>query len=395
LEGGVEIFTRSEAMKPISQTENLQPLSLGGTKGDKSTWTRNCKTRAKIIAELLGTEETYLRTLKELKDEFLTPFTDNLKNYIDLNDFRQNIETLISLHGSILEALRSGRSICNVFLGEIAFLRMYKDFIHRYEEIDRVFLNVGTKRSFKYIFRGSENESLRTNPVIYYQALAINIVQRTPRYKLLLETMKKHTPPEHPEYADLLKGLSQIEDICSGINEYQRRKENEHKLFELQTKIDRRSLVSHNISQLVIPSRRLIRFGKVAIKINKTRRSLLLRKLEESLSFEAAEALMCSDKLIITRGRKNRVCKVLNVFNMEAEVKNNAIRCTDLQVDKIFELELTQYNTDKETRSLNYIASDEFSQNKMSIFLSTVEEAEDWANSIKKYSSLSSLQYVD
>jgi len=375
--------------------EDMQPIRLSAIDSDQSRWSKNCKTRANIIKELVTTEETYLETLKELNDQFLSSYTDQLKlkQLIDLTDFRHDVNTLISLHSTLLEKFRSQKSICDVFLGEIAFLKIYKNVIHNYVEVDRVMKDsISTKsiKSFKKLFEESENESLKADPVGYFQYLAITIVQRTPRYKLMLSDLKKHTPPDHPEYDNLVKGLNQVVEICSVINEYQTRKENEHQLLQLQMKIDRRSLAEHKIQNLVIPSRRLIRFGQVAIKNISNSIFEGIRRLSFSVSFQTAEVLMCSDKLIITCGRRNRVRKVFEMGTLQAEVKKEAIQRED---NEIFELELSKScempggnpTLHQMSSSLLALKPDD-SGNSMCIYLSTLKEAEEWANDIKRYS---------
>jgi len=384
--------------------EDMQPIRLSAIDSDQSRWSKNCKTRANIIKELVTTEETYLETLKELNDQFLSSYTDQLKlkQLIDLTDFRHDVNTLISLHSTLLEKFRSQKSICDVFLGEIAFLKIYKNVIHNYVEVDRVMKDsISTKsiKSFKKLFEESENESLKADPVGYFQYLAITIVQRTPRYKLMLSDLKKHTPPDHPEYDNLVKGLNQVVEICSVINEYQTRKENEHQLLQLQMKIDRRSLAEHKIQNLVIPSRRLIRFGQVAIKNISNSIFEGIRRLSFSVSFQTAEVLMCSDKLIITCGRRNRVRKVFEMDTLQAEVKKEAIQC---EVNEIFELELSKsFEMPGGNPTLNKISSSvllklDDSPHSMCIYLSTLKEAEEWANDIKRYSkeSRNAVKYV-
>ena len=131
---------------------------------------------SRVFAPETNPEERYIKNLEELNNEILKPFTHDLKNYVDLTEFRQNIESLITLHRTIHKNLSEGRSICDVFLGEIAFLKMYKDFIHTYEKIDESLRDVGTQKSFKRIFGSSKNERLRTRPVDYFQIQGIEVI---------------------------------------------------------------------------------------------------------------------------------------------------------------------------------------------------------------------------
>jgi len=99
---------------------------------------------------------------------------------------------------------------------------------------------------------------------------------------------------------------------------------------------------------------------------------------------------MCSDILIITCGRRNRVRKVFEMDTLQADVKKEAIQRED---NKIFELELSKsFEMPCGNPTLNQMASSfvtikpDDSANSMCIYLSTMKEAEEWSNDIKRCS---------
>ncbi|PWN21077.1 hypothetical protein BCV69DRAFT_298862 [Microstroma glucosiphilum] len=87
------------------------------------------------------------------------------------------------------------------------------------------------------------------------QSHLLTIVQRIPRYKLLVGDLLKHTPSNHRDYADLKKAFQVIEQVASTINENVRQHEMVMLMLALQ-----RSLTGLT-SPLVVPGRSLLRRG--------------------------------------------------------------------------------------------------------------------------------------
>lgn len=220
-------------------------------------------------------------------------------------------------------------------------------------------------------------------------------------------------------YCDLEKGLLEIQDTCNDINEYQRQLDNRLKLVDLSEEIDHRTLSEHGIKRLVVPARRLIRTGKVAIRrIKSSRMSFLRLSIDESLSFELGSVVLCNDILIIMSGKKNRVSRVFRLIEIEAKLNREPIKPSNnhQNCEKVFEVLLSKRSTD----DLKMIYADEqdmedcLSINRRwrrmslkrlptqleccddaadySIYLSTVEEAEIWEKSIIKCSCI---EYVN
>jgi len=388
-----------------------QPISLEGTHGDMSSWSKSCKERAKIITELLNTEKSYIGGLEKLNKQFLELFVTSLKKSlnVDISSFAREVESLIFLHDKIYENLCSAENLCTVFQKEFKFMKMYKSYIKNYEETFIKLQQASKKRAFKPIFKSGE-EMVAQDPLGFFNALGITIVQRPPRYILLLEQLKKNTPIGHSMYQDLEKALTEIESTCGDINEYQR--QNESKLIQMSKHIDYKTLCAHGVKQLLVPSRRLIREGEVGIKTVKSSRLSFRRGDQGRLTLEMGRILMCNDILIVMYGRKNRVNCVFELAKIEVELGKEPIKPSNSnkQFDKVFQVilrnrsadEMEKVNREKckslftkqhrnKTRGLSQtltVSSVGLLSESFSIYLSTQAEAEEWKDSIVKYSSV-------
>jgi len=394
------------------EQNDLQPISFEGTQGDMSNWSKKCKERAEIIKELLNTEKSYIKGLEELKEKFLTPYVEPLQKslHIDISHFRTEVASLIRLHDNIYEKLCSAENICKVFQQEFKFLKIYTTHVKGYEETFSKLKKASKKRGFKTIFEGDEQD-----PLGYFNRQAITIVQRPPRYILLLRQLIKNTPSHHPMYNDLEKGLTEIEGTCGSINRFERK--NEFKFIEISRSIDHKTLSLHGVTQLVVPSRRLIREGAVGIKtVKQSRLSFIRRGNQGRLLLEMGRIVMCNDMLIIMYGKKNRVIRVLMLSDIEAEViKEPRKPCNSSKhFEKVYEVMLKQKSvhivdehpeervksksTLRDSRrvlGLSQASTNSFGglpiEDWFSLYLSTMEEAESWKEAIVKYSNV---QYV-
>lgn len=400
----------------LEMKANLQPISFDGTQGDKSSWTEKCKRRANIITELLSTEKNYIEELKQLNNEFLKPFVKPLKKStkIDISSFHIMILNLIKLHEKIYSNFCSSKNICTVFQQEFMFLKMYKEYIRDYEETYGKLQKASKMRSFKWMFNNKgEGSQVSSDPIAYFHSRGITIVQRPPRYILLLQRLRKYTPISHPMYCDLKNGLLEIQDTCNDINEYQRQFDNRLKLIDLSEEIDHRTLRERGIKTLLDPARRLIRTGKVAIRrIKSARMSFLSLSNVESLSFELGRVVLCNDILIIMSGRKNRVSRVFRLAEIEAKLNREPIKPSNnnQNFEKVFEVilnkrseELMIHADEEDTEdglplnrrskmiSLRKLTQMDYCDDASdySIYVSTIEEAEIWEKSILKYSYIS------
>jgi len=398
----------------IVEVQNWQPLSYDGAQGIQSTWSKKCQKRAKIITELLDTEKSYIKGLEVFNNQFLKPYVQPLKKVnLDIGPFQTNIENLIRMHDELYRKFCCEENICSVFKTEFKLLRMYKTYIEDYRETYAKLKDASKKRGFTGIFKNG-GELISINPVGWFQARGITLVQRPPRYELLVKELLHNTPIGHPMYKDLEEGFQVTKRTCGDINEFQRMLLNEAKLVELSAGIDSKSLRQHGINQLVDPARRLVRSGKVALK--KTRHPYLKRMSslsEPSTKFELGEVLMCNDILIIMYGKKNFVRRVFLLEETETELNKEPIKSSNQgqTFEALFEIVLSKrseaeikkmYSLRKKDRhslqtgskssglvrlSMTSLDSGD-TADSFSIFFSSMEEAEDWEKAIVAYSNI-------
>lgn len=88
-----------------------------------------------------------------------------------------------------------------------------------------------------------------------FQAHLLTIVQRIPRYKLLVEELLKATPETHPDHIDLVRASHMIEQVASYINENVRQHEMVLTMLGLQKSLQGLT------EPLVVPGRALIKRG--------------------------------------------------------------------------------------------------------------------------------------
>lgn len=99
-------------------------------------------------------------------------------------------------------------------------------------------------------------EAARVNPAcegLSLESFLVLPVQRIPRYKMLLDEVKKCTPLDHPDYADISVACETIKEVATENNEAFHIREAEEKLYKLMT------LIEPPIDLLDTQTRRFIR----------------------------------------------------------------------------------------------------------------------------------------
>ncbi|KAL9650016.1 hypothetical protein ABK040_003134 [Willaertia magna] len=87
------------------------------------------------------------------------------------------------------------------------------------------------------------------------QSFLVMPVQRTPRYRLLLENLLKHTPQQHADYDTILQAIDKISDCATDQNVKIKETNNRMKIHQLSKVM--------KLNDLVQPHRRLIREGEI------------------------------------------------------------------------------------------------------------------------------------
>jgi len=85
--------------------------------------------------------------------------------------------------------------------------------------------------------------------------LLIQPIQRPPRYKLLLEQLKKLTSEDHPDFKDITIACEKLDSMCFKINEQKKKVENMSEVLRIQKQF------TGNFQNLVMPDRQFLKQG--------------------------------------------------------------------------------------------------------------------------------------
>ncbi|KNE59954.1 hypothetical protein AMAG_05400 [Allomyces macrogynus ATCC 38327] len=224
------------------------------------------KKRARIVAEIIATEETYVQELTFLVTHYYRPIMQ--QHLLSSDEYRllfANVDSILAFHKDyFLKALHEpdgSDRIGRIFVKHAAYLKMYSMFISNADkgisELSRWLSKRKKLRAFL-----AETAKKPGHHQINLQSYLLLPIQRIPRYRLLLRDLVKHTPVDHPDYADLSLALAEVERRADEINERKRDQENVDKLVAIHARL-RGS--GHMPFPLVQPHRRLVREGALYV----------------------------------------------------------------------------------------------------------------------------------
>jgi len=205
-------------------------------------------------------------------------------------------------------------------------------------------------------------------------------------------------------YNDLDTCLTKMKATCDNIKVYVKQLKNDNQLLELFQEIDSKTLRKHGVKQLIVPGRKLVRQGDVYIR-KSSEFTMRRAPTKDSLIFEAGWVVMCNDILVIVRGKKNHVIRMFKIALLETVLINGPIKpySKAQKFDELYEVILRKrqenekrretFHYQERKRSRKRGSSEGISgrhkqdKDEFSIYLSTLEEANDWEKSIRKYNN--------
>lgn len=150
-------------------------------------------------------------------------------------------------------------SVGDILVPIAPFLKMYSLYVKNFSSaIAHIEAERRDNEAFAKFLKETERSTWGKGKAFFglgLQSHLLTIVQRIPRYKLLVGDLLKHTPSGHRDYADLKKAFEMIEQVASTINENVRQHEMVMLMLALQ-----RSLTGLT-SPLLVPGRSLLRRG--------------------------------------------------------------------------------------------------------------------------------------
>uniref|UniRef100_A0A8C5SQA0 Dynamin-binding protein n=1 Tax=Laticauda laticaudata TaxID=8630 RepID=A0A8C5SQA0_LATLA len=226
----LELQELKEMTLLTSQSTSLESAPPAATTPNPEQ--RMLEKRAKVIAELLQTEQDYIRDLEMCVQKVLVPLQEAQMPHVDCELLFGNICGVIAFSKKLLSSLEATDAIGPVFLELQAELEaVYKVYCQNHDEaialleayekderVQRLLLE-----SLE-ILRSLYTEWGCTN-YIDLGSFLIKPVQRVMRYPLLLMELLSATPESHPDRGPLAAAVLAVKEINGNLNEYKRRKD--------------------------------------------------------------------------------------------------------------------------------------------------------------------------
>mmetsp|Transcript_23345 Transcript_23345/g.36419 ORF Transcript_23345/g.36419 Transcript_23345/m.36419 type:complete len:660 (-) Transcript_23345:242-2221(-) len=260
-----EIDDAEEEKAPEPQAEK--------TPEEKEKEEKNRRLRKLCLAEILHTEQEYVKDLDILINVFFFPANISKAQLgitdIDLNGLFSNVQTLKPLHERFCESLstkfneseETGEDPCigDVFVELSSFFKMYMQYCANYplavKHYERL---LKENKKFAAFMKKCEGDSDCKG--LLFGSWAIKPVQRLCKYPLLLRELKAQSPEGHPDHDSIETAKAKIDEVVDVVNEGKRTAERQMKIIEIQELMD-------NIQMdLVTPSRRFVREGHTELR---------------------------------------------------------------------------------------------------------------------------------
>ncbi|CBQ71161.1 probable Don1-cytokinesis protein Don1 [Sporisorium reilianum SRZ2] len=249
--------------------EYYQPLlaSLGKGKAAASTNTPPPILSRKSVADIFSNFFDILQLSREL----LSQLEERLQ--MDPSPVLGQGSAASQLHAAPLPEMKWDPAVDCIgdILATLApFLKMYSLFVKNFSSaLQRIESEQKTNEAFAKFLKDTDQKRAAKERItttsgsvrhafgygLGFQAHLLTIVQRIPRYKLLVDDLVKSTPETHPDCVDLRRASHMIEQVASYINENVRQHEMVLTMLGLQKSLQGLT------EPLVAPGRALIKRG--------------------------------------------------------------------------------------------------------------------------------------
>ncbi|XP_015671748.1 dynamin-binding protein [Protobothrops mucrosquamatus] len=226
----LELQELKEMTLLTSQPTSLESAPLAATTPNPEQ--RMLEKRAKVIAELLQTEQDYIRDLEMCVQKVLVPLQEAQVPQVDCELLFGNICGVIAFSKKLLSSLEAADAVGPVFLELRAELEaVYKVYCQNHDEAIAILEAYEKDEKVQKLLL----ESLEILRSLYTEwgctnyidlgSFLIKPVQRVMRYPLLLMELLSATPESHPDHAPLAAAVLVVKEINGNLNEYKRRKD--------------------------------------------------------------------------------------------------------------------------------------------------------------------------
>ncbi|KAJ3289122.1 hypothetical protein HK104_007720 [Borealophlyctis nickersoniae] len=242
--------------------------------------------RRKIVAEIVFTEQTYVKQLQALVDIYVSKLEQgDLLSQHDCAAIFGNVKSILKVHEQLLPDIEEAakqpyQRIGQVFMDIAPFLKMYSQYYNNFETANsyvsqlEILCGLSSTHSRSTVLPHGQHSPIaslatgkkaaikklrqflkasKTHPShsqINLQAFLILPVQRLPRYRMLLEQLLDATPKEHPDYMQLKMAAAQIRRRVEECNENKRDAEEHNKGLGVISRIKVVDGMSKNVERL-------------------------------------------------------------------------------------------------------------------------------------------------
>ena len=207
--------------------------------------------RRKIVKTLIKSENTYVNSLRRLLEDYKLPLEKRrilVKYKVEI--IFQNIEEIYEYHllvrKNLLEAAKNwdkkerlGDTFASLF-SKSEVVELYSNFINNYTRAT----DCARKESFKNAaFRNflKDRELMNEDKLSLYD-LMIRIIQRFPRYALLIQDLLNETPEDHPDEVSLKLALKTVSFVGDLLNERKRESDQNETITERIKRISNKDI---------------------------------------------------------------------------------------------------------------------------------------------------------
>ncbi|XP_067143526.1 rho guanine nucleotide exchange factor 11-like isoform X3 [Centruroides vittatus] len=246
------------------------------------------KKRQDVINELFHTERTHVKNLKILDRIFYKPLlNEGLLPSEFLHLLFPNLEEMLKIHNEFNTLMKEKRKKESIVgnIGEMMLqmfdgtsgenLKQAAAIFCRNQSIALESLKIKQKRDQKLGQFLTDAECNHLCRRLQLKDIVATGFQRLTKYPLLLENIAKYTVPNTEEHSNLMKALECSRQILSYVNQAVKEAENQHRLNEIQKKLDKSALekvdhpIAHNYKTLDLTKHLLLYEGILTWRLNK------------------------------------------------------------------------------------------------------------------------------
>jgi len=194
--------------------------------------------RALVIDEIVASEQQYVTFLQNAIHRWVEPIRQGRVLGPDkVQKVFSNIEAICSTHQEIAQHFLATRNVPQVLQKYSEHLKKYTLYVNNYDVCSQQLAEAKTSTRFQKQLMDIQESNQKIGDLMTLADYLIMPIQRLPRYRLLLEELKKNTPADHEEREQLDAALEKVIELASYINEKKREVDAVAYLKHLQGKL--------------------------------------------------------------------------------------------------------------------------------------------------------------